>query len=307
VLDFVRTWLFPSCCVACDAPGPALCAGCAPSPRDAQAFSLEGIPCFALGAYDGALRRAIVAMKHGERDPLDLFADLLAARAMLEGVLVPLPTSRARAAERGFDQAVELARRLAARRPIACSLDLLRKRRGAQAGRNRHDRLAALDRFRIRRGAVLPARVTLLDDVCTTGATLRDAVRLLRGQGVEVCRIVVLARTSAGAGAPETKPYRERSLTHVKAMWKGAVLAESAHTEVVEGNQYFPPDAIKNEYFKPSETHSVCPWKGTASYYTVEVNGERNPDAAWFYPHAKDAAKNIEGYVAFWKGVEVTP
>jgi uncharacterized protein (DUF427 family) len=96
-------------------------------------------------------------------------------------------------------------------------------------------------------------------------------------------------------------------LTSVKAIWKGAVLAESDRTEVVEGNQYFPPDAIKNEYFKPSETHSVCPWKGTASYYTVEVNGERNADAAWYYPQTKDAAKNVEGYVAFWKGVEVTP
>ena len=93
----------------------------------------------------------------------------------------------------------------------------------------------------------------------------------------------------------------------MKAVWNGAVLAESDRTEVVEGNQYFPPDAVHNEYFAPSETHSVCPWKGTASYYTVEVNGKRNPDAAWYYPQTKDAAKNIEGYVAFWKGVEVTP
>ncbi|MEA2784542.1 MAG: hypothetical protein QOF71_646 [Candidatus Eremiobacteraeota bacterium] len=93
----------------------------------------------------------------------------------------------------------------------------------------------------------------------------------------------------------------------MKAVWNGAVLAESDRTEVVEGNQYFPPDAVDKQYFAPSETHSVCPWKGTASYYTVEVNGKRNPDAAWYYPHTKDAAKNIEGYVAFWKGVEVTP
>ena len=93
----------------------------------------------------------------------------------------------------------------------------------------------------------------------------------------------------------------------MKAVWKGAVLAESDRTEVVENNHYFPPDTIKSEYFKPSESHSVCPWKGTASYYTVEVNGDRNADAAWYYPQTKDAAKNIEGYVAFWKGVEVTP
>lgn len=93
----------------------------------------------------------------------------------------------------------------------------------------------------------------------------------------------------------------------MKAVWKGAVLAQSDRTEVVEGNQYFPPDAIDKQYFKSSETHSVCPWKGTASYYSVEVNGDRNPDAAWFYPQASEKAKNIEGYVAFWKGVEVTP
>ena len=93
----------------------------------------------------------------------------------------------------------------------------------------------------------------------------------------------------------------------MKAMWNDTVLAESERTEVVEGNHYFPPETIKHEFFEPSATHTVCPWKGTASYYTVAVNGARNPDAAWFYPQTKDAAKNIEGYVAFWKGVEVRP
>jgi uncharacterized protein (DUF427 family) len=91
-----------------------------------------------------------------------------------------------------------------------------------------------------------------------------------------------------------------------KAMWNGAVLAESDRTVVVEGNHYFPPDAIKTEYFKPSDTHTVCHWKGTASYYTIEVDGKRNPDAAWYYPEPKDAAKEIAGYIAFWKGVTVT-
>jgi uncharacterized protein (DUF427 family) len=90
-------------------------------------------------------------------------------------------------------------------------------------------------------------------------------------------------------------------------MWNGTVLAESDKTEVVEGNHYFPPDAIKKQYFAPSDTHSVCPWKGTASYYTVQVDGKSNQDAAWYYPSASDKAKNIENYVAFWKGVEVTP
>lgn len=93
----------------------------------------------------------------------------------------------------------------------------------------------------------------------------------------------------------------------MKAIWNGAVIAESTATEVVEGNQYFPPGAIKREYFKDSSTTSVCPWKGTASYYTVEVDGKQNSDAAWYYPTPKDAAQNITGYIAFWKGVEVKP
>jgi uncharacterized protein (DUF427 family) len=88
-------------------------------------------------------------------------------------------------------------------------------------------------------------------------------------------------------------------------MWNGTVLAESDQTEVVEGNQYFPPDSIKREFFKPSATSSVCPWKGTASYYTIDVAGKQNADAAWYYPEPKDAAKQIKGYVAFWKGVSV--
>ena len=91
----------------------------------------------------------------------------------------------------------------------------------------------------------------------------------------------------------------------MKAIWNGTVLAESDQTEVVEGNQYFPPDSIKREFFKPSATSSVCPWKGTASYYTIDVAGKQNADAAWYYPEPKDAAKQIKGYVAFWKGVSV--
>jgi len=83
-------------------------------------------------------------------------------------------------------------------------------------------------------------------------------------------------------------------------------LAESPATIVVEGNQYFPPDSINTEYFQQSETHSVCGWKGTASYYDIVVDGETNKDAAWFYPDCKPEAKNIEGYVAFWKGVKVS-
>ncbi len=92
-----------------------------------------------------------------------------------------------------------------------------------------------------------------------------------------------------------------------KAIWNGVVLAESDHCEVVEGNQYFPPDAVKKELFRPSDTHTTCSWKGVASYYTVEVAGKQNIDAAWFYPAPLSAAKNITGYVAFWRGVTVEP
>lgn len=90
-----------------------------------------------------------------------------------------------------------------------------------------------------------------------------------------------------------------------KAIWNGAVLAESDKCVVVEGNQYFPADAINKQYFKESSTHTTCPWKGVASYYTIEVEGKENKDAAWYYPTTKEAAKNIEGYVAFWRGVKV--
>lgn len=90
-----------------------------------------------------------------------------------------------------------------------------------------------------------------------------------------------------------------------KAIWNGKVIAESDTYETVEGNVYFPPGAIKSEHFKPSDTHSVCPWKGTASYYTVAVDGQENRDAAWYYPDPKPAAANIKDHVAFWRGVTV--
>lgn len=93
----------------------------------------------------------------------------------------------------------------------------------------------------------------------------------------------------------------------MKAIWNNTIIAESDQTIVVEGNHYFPPSAIKAEYFKPSGTHTVCSWKGTASYYTLEVIGKQNPDAAWYYPEPKSAAQNIAGYVAFWRGVQVVP
>ena len=90
-----------------------------------------------------------------------------------------------------------------------------------------------------------------------------------------------------------------------KATWNGVVIAESDHTEIVEGNHYFPSESVKKEYLKSSDHHSVCPWKGTASYYSLEVNSEVNENAAWYYPDPSDAAKQIKGHVAFWKGVTV--
>ena len=90
-----------------------------------------------------------------------------------------------------------------------------------------------------------------------------------------------------------------------KATWNGTVLAESDRCEVVEGNQYFPPDAVKRAFLKESVTHTTCGWKGVASYFDVVVDGQTNKDAAWYYPEPKDAAKNITGYVAFWRGVTV--
>jgi uncharacterized protein (DUF427 family) len=92
-----------------------------------------------------------------------------------------------------------------------------------------------------------------------------------------------------------------------RAIWNGAVLAESDRCEIVEGNHYFPPDAVRRELLRDSPTHTVCGLKGTASYYDVVVDGQVNKDAAWYYPQTKPAAANIQGYVAFWHGVRVEP
>lgn len=91
----------------------------------------------------------------------------------------------------------------------------------------------------------------------------------------------------------------------MKANWRDTVIADSDATVVVEGNQYFPPDSVDREYLQSSDTHTTCPWKGLASYYDVVVDGEVNKDAAWYYPEPKDAAEQIRGHVAFWKGVTV--
>jgi len=90
-----------------------------------------------------------------------------------------------------------------------------------------------------------------------------------------------------------------------RAIWKEALLAESDRCEVVEGNQYFPPESVDRSHLEPSDTHTVCPWKGTASYYHVVVGGEVNKDAAWYYPSPTEAAGHIKDFVAFWRGVKI--
>ena len=100
---------------------------------------------------------------------------------------------------------------------------------------------------------------------------------------------------SPGAGSP------------VQAVWNGTVIARSDRTVAVEGNHYFPPDDVKREYLDHSSHHTVCPWKGTASYYDVVVDGERNRAAAWYYPKPRPAAAQIKDHVAFWHGVKLRP
>ncbi|QHT69917.1 DUF427 domain-containing protein [Rhodocytophaga rosea] len=93
----------------------------------------------------------------------------------------------------------------------------------------------------------------------------------------------------------------------MKAIWNQTIIAESNDTIVVEGNHYFPPQAVNQELLADSSTHTHCPWKGEASYYSIKANGKENKDAAWHYPNPKEAASQIKGYIAFWRGVKVEP
>jgi uncharacterized protein (DUF427 family) len=99
----------------------------------------------------------------------------------------------------------------------------------------------------------------------------------------------------------------QSEVSEMRALWNGAVLAESAETIVVEGNHYFPSDSVRHERLRDSDEHTVCHWKGLASYYDVVVEGQTNTAAAWYYPAPKEAAAQIAGHVAFWHGVKVEP
>ncbi|NUP46348.1 MAG: DUF427 domain-containing protein [Catenulispora sp.] len=91
----------------------------------------------------------------------------------------------------------------------------------------------------------------------------------------------------------------------MRAVWNGQVLAQTPRTRIVEGNHYFPPESVNREFFLDSPTKTLCPWKGMARYYTLSVDGEVNPDAAWYYPHPWFLAKRIKNHVAFWNGVRI--
>jgi predicted amidophosphoribosyltransferase len=151
----LRAWLLPVSCLGCATPDVALCVGCGPKAGERVVDAVAGVTLTAAGSYTSVLRQAIVAMKRGERDYLDPFAALLAELTLPGIPLVPLPTSRRRAAARGFDQAVELAMRAARVTGAPCA-NVLEKRGIAQRGLDRRARLASGDRFRVRRGVAVP-------------------------------------------------------------------------------------------------------------------------------------------------------
>jgi len=201
VWHLARAWLFPVWCIGCGRPDAGLCGDCAGAIGPAPPFNVGGMPVRAAGSYVGPVRDAIVAMKRGERAYLDPLAELAAPLVPAGAVLVPVRTTAGRAAERGFDQAVALALRIARLRDASCA-DILCKRGGPQRGRGRVERLAAQGRFSLRRGVAVPPRALLFDDVVTTGATLTDAAATLAAAGCRVEGAVVVARTPPGRETP---------------------------------------------------------------------------------------------------------
>ena len=199
-LSTILDILFPAACAGCGGDDGVLCPACLPSGRAIQRFQLGALHVAALGPYDGSLRGAILAFKRGRRDVGLVLAEALARHlvSMLANgcVLVPVPTTAARRAERGFDQAVLLARE-AGRLSGLGVLDILRQTAGdAQRGRSRLARLGARGRFRCSAGRLVDGvRVVLIDDVATTGATLRDCSAVLTAAGARVAGALVVART----------------------------------------------------------------------------------------------------------------
>ena len=124
---------------------------------------------------------------------------------------------------------------------------------------------------------------------------VRPSAKPVRMRGAEGVTGASIRRWESMAGGPVPK-----------AVWNGEVIAESDDTVIVEGNHYFPRESVRAEFLRDSDTHTICPWKGTASYQSLEVDGRVNKDALWYYPEPKDAAKQITDRVAFWKGVEVS-
>jgi predicted amidophosphoribosyltransferase len=215
VWQAIRPWLFPIWCVGCGEHEVALCDACAALavPFD---LTLSGITIRAAGDYGGTLRDAILRLKRGERAYLDPLARLIAPLVPDGTSIVPIRTTRGRAAERGFDQAVELARRVADLRGGWVD-DVIRKTGAAQRGQSRDARYEASGRFRIRPEADVPTRAVVLDDVFTTGATLRDAIATLTAAGCWVSGGAVVARTPPGRAKPEAgsgaeTPRRTRRL-----------------------------------------------------------------------------------------------
>lgn len=196
--------LYPGACCACRREGAAFCAGCRPDPQESHAFTAGGVAVRAVGYYAGALRKAVLACKRGRRDVCKALGELLAerlelARATPIAALVPVPTTSARRAGRGFDQGFVLAQ-AASRAAGIPVLTALRHAGEPQRGKSRVERLAVRHRFSCTGGGVLQTvPVLLIDDVATTGATLRDCARALREAGADVCGAAVVAHALGDA------------------------------------------------------------------------------------------------------------
>jgi uncharacterized protein (DUF427 family) len=159
--------------------------------------------------------------------------------------------------------------------------------------------------FKGREQAERPCKVTVIADFAQFQARCDTRIRHHRDSIDELVERITSGRCTTGLVQPQREFSKQEKQHMYRAIWNGEVLAESNRTIVVEGNHYFPPDSIFTKFFRISNSHTTCYWKGMASYYDVQVNGEVNKDAAWYYPAPKEAARQIKDYVAFWHGVKV--